>query len=166
MTVSPTGNGTPEERIDVADARADRALAQATATSALVGLALGMLAMTFLLIADGELGEQTLPQLLVLGLGQVAGLVAAAACAVRLRAVRSTPGSGPGHAAGAAILLRRVIPTVALMALATAVACVAALSPRATSALSAAVSLALLSQLVLVLHVQRRALDRAARRPI
>lgn len=151
--------------IELADALAERALGRATAAVAVAGLVMGTLALLFVVMTDGAVDERSLPPLLVLGVGQVAGLVAAGGCATRLRAVRRVPGTGPGHAAGAAVLLRQVqLATLALGGLAGLFG-VVALRPIVTAAFSAVLALALLSQFVLVLHTQRRGLLRAARRP-
>ncbi len=147
---------------DLADAVAERALGRATAAAAFGGLALGVLALLFLTLEDGGVDARSLPQLLVLGVGQVAGLVAAAASASRLRTVRAVPGTGPGHAAGAAALLGRLVVVTSATGLGVAAVGTALVRPVATGAFSAVVALALLSQLVLILHWQRRRLLRAA----
>ena len=150
------------EDLDLADALAERALGRATSAAAVAGLAMGTLALLFLVMAGGRLDARSLPPLLVLGIGQLAGLVAAAGGVTRLRAVRSVAGTGPGHAAGAAGLLRRLLVGTAVLAAVVAAASVVALRPVVTAAFSALLALALLAQFLIVIFVQRRALLRAS----
>ena len=152
--------------VALADALAARALGRAAAGAATAGCALGVLALAFVLLADGRLDATSLPQLLVLGTGQVVGLVVAASAATRLRAVGAAPGgTGPGHASGAAVAVGRAVVVAAVVGAVLGVGSIAALTPRSASAFSAVLAMALLSQLVLVLHVLRRGLVRASRRP-
>lgn len=153
------------ERQELADALASRALGRLAIGAATAGSALGLLALVFVLLADGRLDATSLPQLLVLGTGQVTGLVVAATAVGRLRAVRGTPGSGPGHASGAARTVGRAVVVAAAVGAVLAAGSIVAVTPRSASALSAVLALALLSQLAVVLHVLRLALGRAARRP-
>jgi hypothetical protein len=148
--------------LDLADALAERALGRATAAGAVAGLAMGTLALLFVVMAGGDLDERSLPQLLVLGVCQVAGLVTAGRCVARLRAVRSAPGTGPGHAAGAAVMLRRLLVGTTALGAALGLLGVIVLRPIVTAGFSALLAVALLSQFVLVLEVQRRGLLRAA----
>jgi len=149
----------------LSDALAARALARVVTGAAAAGFALGLLALVFVLLADGRLDATSLPQVLVLGTGQVVGLVVASAAATRLRAVRAVPGTGPGHASGAARTAGRAVVVASVVGVVLAVGSIVVLTPRSASAFSAVLGLALLSQLALVLHVLRRALVRAARRP-
>ncbi len=149
------------EEAGLGDALAERALSRAVSGSATAGLALGVLALLFLVLAHGAAGPNSIPQLLVLGAGWLAGLGTAAALVPRLRAARSVPGSGPGHAAGAARLMARVVIGVPVLAGLLALGCVLLLEPRSVSGFSAVLSLALLAQFALVLHVLRRGLVRA-----
>ena len=148
--------------LDLADALAERALGRATSAAAVAGLAMGTLALLFLVMAGGTLDARSIPPMLVLAIGQLAGLVAAGAGVTRLRAVRSQPGTGPGHAAGAAVVLRRVLVGTSLLALAIAIVSVIVLRPFVTAAFSALLALAILTQFLLVLFVQRRVLLRAS----
>ncbi len=150
--------------LDLADALAERSLGRATSAAAVAGLAMGTLAILFLVMARGALDARSIPPLLVLGIGQLAGLVAAGGGVTRQRAVRAEPGTGPGHAAGAANLLRRLLVGTGVLAAAVGLGSVFALKPLATAAFSALLALALLAQFLLVLFVQRRALLRAALR--
>ena len=154
-----------DDRVALADALAARALGRAAAGGATAGCALGVLALAFVLLADGRLDATSLPQLLVLGTGQVVGLVVAASAATRLRAVGAAPGTGPGHASGASRTVGRAVLVGAVVGAVLGVGSIVALTPRSTSAFSAVLAMALLSQLVLVLHVLRRGLVRASRRP-
>ncbi len=146
----------------LADALAARALSRAVSGSATAGLALGVLALVFLVLAHGAAGPTSIPQLLVLGAGWLAGFGTAAALVPRLRATRSAPGSGPGHAAGAARVMSRVVIGVPVLGGLLALGCVLLLEPRSVSGFSAALALALLVQFALVLHVLRRGLVRAS----
>ncbi len=151
--------------VDLADALAERALARAATGTATAGTALGALALVFVLLAGGRLDATSLPQLLVLGTGQLAGLAVAWTVSARLRAVRTSPGTGPGHASGAAGVLGRAVTAVPAVGAVLALGSIVVLTPRSASAFSAVLALALLTQLALVLHVLRRPLLRAARRP-
>lgn len=146
----------------LADALAERALGRATATAALAGLLMGTLALLFLVMAGGTLDARSIPPVLVLGIGQLTGLVAAGAGVTRLRAVRFEPGTGPGQAAGAADLLRRLVVGTSVAAASVGVGCTLTLRPFATAAFSAVLAFALLTQFLLVLFVQRRVLLRAS----
>lgn len=150
------------ERVGLADALASRALGRLATGSAIAGCALGLLALVFVLLADGRLDATSLPQLLVLGTGQVVGLVVTATAVARLRAVRAAPGTGPGHASGAARTVGRAVVVASVVGVVLAGSSIAALTPRSVSAFSAVLALALLSQLALVLHALRQALLRAA----
>jgi hypothetical protein len=147
----------------LADALALRALGRLATGAAGAGTALGLLALVFVLLAGGRLDATSLPQLVVLGAGQVAGLYLAAEGFFRSRRVGALPGSGPGEAAAAAFTLSRAVVVVPAMGLALALGSIAVLTPRSASAFSAALALALLVQLTLVLHVLRRGLARAGR---
>jgi hypothetical protein len=76
--------------------------------------------------------------------------------------VRLQPGTGPGHAAGAAALLQRLVLGTIALAASVGVGSILTLKPFATAAFSALLALALLSQFLLVLFVQRRVLLRAS----
>ena len=154
-----------DDVVDLADALAERALARAVAACAACALVLGVLALAFVTLADGRLDATSLPQVAVLAVGQVAGLVLAWTLSQRLRAVRAGRGSGPGHASGAALAARRTVVAVPVVGLAVAAACTVLLEPRSTSAFSGLLAVALLGQLPLVLHLQRRGLRLAARPP-
>ena len=162
MSLGPGAGGAPPE---LADALAERALARAATGAATAGCALGLLALAFVLLAHGRLDATSLPQLLVLGTGQVVGLVVAWSASSRSRAVRASPGTGPGHASGAARVLGRAVVVAPAVGAVLAVGSILGLTPRSASAFSAVLALALLTQLALVLHVLRRPLVRASRRP-
>jgi hypothetical protein len=62
-------------------------------------------------------------------------------------------------------VLARAVTTVPAVGAVLALGSIVLLTPRSASAFSAVLGLALLTQLALVLHVLRRPLLRAARRP-
>lgn len=153
------------DAVDLADALAERALARTVVAGAGGAVVLGVLALAFVQLADGRLDATSAPQVAVLAVGQVSGLVVAWSTSRRLRAVRAARGSGPGHASGAAVGVGRTVVTVPAVGLLVGVATTAAFAPRSTAAFSALLALALLGQLPLLLHLRRRGLLRAARPP-
>lgn len=149
------------ERTALADALADRALRRAGTATTLGGFALGALALIFLLLADGRADVGSLPQVFILGTGQVAGLVLGLRCQLAARRLTTDLGSGQLRALTAATLVRRGMVTTALVAGAVALWSLAMLRPFLAAALSVATGSALLAQFMILLHLQRRALLRA-----
>lgn len=148
---------------DVADALADRALGRATLASALLGVALGVLATAFLVLSGSRTDATTLPVVVLLVAGQLAALVAAAGCGARLRGARRAPGSGPGQAAAAARMLDQALPVLVAVGAAVVVGAPVLLQPRATALLSAVVGAVVLAQAGVALALLRRPLRTAAR---
>ncbi len=155
----------PDE-VDLADAVAARALQRSANGAAVSAIALGVLATAFLVLAQGRLGPQSLPQVAILGLGQVVGLALALRCALRARALSRTDrrGSGPSEAESAARDARRTVLGLTVSTAAIAGCLLVTLRPFALTALSVVLSVAVLAQLVVVLTTLRRRLLRAARR--
>lgn len=149
----------------LADALADRALRRAGSAATIGGFALGALALVFLMLAEGRVDATSLPQVFILGAGQVAGLVLGLRCQLAARQLAADPGSGQDRAAAAADLLRRGLLTVTLVAAAVAVWALVVLRPFTSAALSVAIGSALLAQFMILMHLQRRALLRAGPRP-
>jgi hypothetical protein len=154
-----------DDVVDLADALAERALARTVAAGAGCAVVLGVLALAFVQLAGGRFDATSAPQVAVLAVGQVAGLVVAWTTSRRLRAVRAARGTGPGHASGAAVGVGRAVVGVPAVGLLVGAAATVALEPRSTAAFSALLAVALLGQLPLLLHLQGRALRRAARPP-
>ncbi len=143
-------------------ARVASRLARASLGLSLGGVVLGLFAVGALVTAGGRLGATSLPPVLLLGVGQVGGLVGAAGCAVRIRPVLSG-GVAPHVAAAAAVRsLDRLLPAVAAVAALTAAAMPVLLRPAPTAAFSALVSLALVAQLLVLVAVLRAPLRRDA----
>jgi hypothetical protein len=174
-----TGDAAPPDDdlvdADLADALADRALGRIVSALAVGALALAVMALLFVLLADGALDERSLPQVLVLGAGWLVGTVAAVAISRLLMSLRSSVragrrGLGPQFAAAAVRWADRVVVGVPVLgALAAAVSVwlttrSAPTRPVATAVLSAAVGLAVVSQLAVLAAVQRVGLRRAAQR--
>lgn len=148
---------------DLADALAERELARTAGGLAVGGVVLGAMAALFLVVAEGRLDAGSAPQVVVLGTGQLAALVLAGTAVVRLRAVRSRPGSGPAAAGSTAALLDRLVVAVPVAGSLAGAVLVAIVTPRVTSLFSVVVSLAVLAQLAVLAAVLRRGLRRAAR---
>lgn len=149
---------------DLDVALAGRAINRAMRGTALAGGVLGVLALAFLVVAGGELGPQSIPQLVILGIGWAAGVLLPVLCVraeTRLRAGRSTPLDACLRTERA---LHRAIIGLPLMALVCAASLIGWLTPRGTTALSVVVALAILSQAVVVMVTLRSGLRRAARR--
>ena len=144
-------------------ARVASRLARASLGLSVGGVVLGLFAVGALVSAGGRLDATSLPPVLLLGIGQVGGLVAAAGCAVRVAPVRR--GAVPPHLAAAAAVrsLDRLLPAVALVASLSAAAMPVLLRPAATAAFAALVSLALVAQLLVLVAVLRAPLRREAR---
>lgn len=145
---------------DLAEAVLRRAVGRVARGSAACGVALGVLALAFLLTAGGPHGATVLPQVVMLSFGQVLALTCAALAAHALRRLAAV---GPGRAA--ARLDRQL--TVAVTALAGGAPVLGAvflltLRPLGTAALSVVLSLAILAQLALVLTTLRGRVRRAA----
>ena len=153
-----------DELTALADALADRALRRAGAAATAGGFALGALALVFLLLAGGRMDATSLPQVFILGTGQVAGLVLGTGCQLSARGLAADPGSGQGRASDGARLLRRGMLATALVAAVAAAWALVMLRPLTVSALSVAIGSALLAQFLILLHLQRRALLRAGPR--
>lgn len=153
----------PSDDPGLAAAVAERALARTARGAALGGCALGLLALAFLFIADGTLDARSIPQLLLLGLGQLVGLGAAGLAVLAIRHCRV------GHDAilqtrQAASRLFRAIQVLTIGSAGIAVGCLAVLRPFTITALSVVLSLAIVAQLALVLVALRGRLRRAADR--
>lgn len=151
----------------------DAALGRALALRALVrtvrgcgicALALAALVVAFLSLAGGELTAQSLPQLSLLGLGWLTGsgcalTAARTAARLRLRSLDPQPATRDVER-----LLSRAAGTLPVVSAGCSAALIAFLRPWQTTVLSVVVSLAILSQLVLVLLTLRSGLRRANRR--
>lgn len=149
---------------DLAAALAERALARSVLGAAGAGLALGTVALLFLVVSGSRLDALTLPVVALAGVGQVTGLAAAAACVLRLRQVRA--GGSPQLLAAAAQRTLRVLGQAALVVgVLAAAALVLLLEETGTALLGAVVGTGLLAQVVVVLTVLRRPLGRASRAP-
>lgn len=148
---------------DLTDALAERALARTAGALAVTGVALGVMSVLFLVLAGSRLDAGSAPQVVLLSLGQVAALVAAGATVLRLRSVRSHPGSGPAAAHATSVLLDRLVVAVPVVGTVVGAVMVAVMTPRVTALLSVIVSLAVLAQLAVLASVLRRPLRRAAR---
>ena len=154
-----------DELTSLADALADRALRRAGTAATIGGFLLGALALIFLVLAQGRLDETSLPQVLLLGTGQLAGLVLGVRCQLSARALSGERGTGQGRALAAAGLLRRGLLVTGLVAGVVAGWSLLTLRPFTAAALSVAIGSALLSQFVVLLLAQRRGLLRAGPRP-
>lgn len=154
-----------DELTSLADALADRALRRAGTAATVGGFLLGALALVFLVLAQGRLDESSLPQVFILGTGQVAGLVLGAHCQLSARALAAERGAGQQRSLAAAAVVRRTLVTVLLVAGTVAVWSLVTMRPFTAAALSVAIGLALLSQFVVLMVVQRRGLLRAGPRP-
>lgn len=150
--------------VALADALADRALRRAGAATTVGGFVLGALALIFLLLAEGRVDAGSLPQVFILGTGQVTGLVLGLRCQLAARRLRSEPGAGPSRARTAAGVVRRGMVTMALVAGAVALWSLVVLRPFTAAALSVAIGSALVAQFMILVHLQRRALLRAGAR--
>jgi hypothetical protein len=161
-----------EERIplsdpETADALADRALSRAGASLAVGSLALAVLSLLFLLLADGALDARSLPQVVVFGIGELGGLAVAAVCFTLPRRPRrqvdaGSLGSGPDAADIAQITVGRLVVGLPVVCGAAAVVLAVTLRPVSTAVLSAAVAMAIASQLAVLAAVQRSGLRKAA----
>lgn len=166
MTGEPRELGSQDD-IDLADALADRALGRIASALAVGSLAVAVMALLFVLLADGALDERSLPQVLVLGAGWLVGTVAAVAISRLLMSLRSEVdagrrGHGPEFAAAAVRWADRVVVGAPVLATVAAAVSVSLERPVVTAVLSAAVALAVVSQLAVLAAVQRRGLRRAA----
>lgn len=164
MTAEPSK---PLTDPDLADALADRALGRASSSLAIGAVALALMSLLFLQLAGGEPDARSLPQVVILGIGHLGGLLVAVACFVLLRRLRSAvdagrSGTGPDAAAEGAAWLGRLVVGVPVTAVAAAVALLVTMRPLATAVLSVAVGLAVVSQLAVLAAVQRSGLRRAA----
>ena len=149
---------------DLAGALAQRALARATLGAGLAGAVLGVIALGFLLMANSRLDALTAPVTALAAVGQLAGLTAAARCAVELRRLRA--GAPPQEAAAAAHrFLRGLAPVTLAAAAVVAVVLVLSLEPFSSALLGTALGFGLLAQAVVVITVVRGPLRRAARIP-
>ena len=144
-------------------ARVASRLARASSGLSLGGIVLGLFAVGALVSAGGRLDASSLPPVLLLGIGQVGGLVGAAGCALRVPPVRN--GTVAPHTAAAAAVrsLDRLLPAVAVVAALSAAAMPVLLRPVSTAAFAALVSLALVAQLLVLVAVLRAPLRREAR---
>ncbi|MFP5334731.1 MAG: hypothetical protein ACLGIV_05390 [Actinomycetes bacterium] len=159
-----TGPTPSDDSGDLLMAVTERALARAVLGAAVAGAAAGAIATAFLVVSSGRVGAGTLPVVVLLLLGQTAGLVAAAGAALRLRRVRA--GDDPRGAAAATDRALRVTVTATTVAAGLLAAGMPVLlEPRATAALTSAVGLGVLAQVCVVLTVLRRPLRRVARAP-
>lgn len=150
-----------EPELDLAVA--ERALTRVMNGTAICGAALGALALAFLIVSGGELGAQTVPQLVLLGSGWAAGMLLAGISVRLLRRLRA--GAEPlGVCRGLDAVLRRAVMLLPAVALSSAALLVGILTPRGTTLLSVIVSIAILSQLVVVLLTMRSTLRRTLRR--
>jgi hypothetical protein len=154
-----------EDAAGLATALAERALGRAAVGSSVAGLALGLLAVAYLTLAGGRFDAGTGPVVVLLGIGQVAGLAAACACALRRRGLRSSHLAPQGVAAAGGRDLQLVLTAVVVCGGVSAVALPVLLTPHGTALLTTVVGVGVLAQLVVVLAVLRRPLQRAARAP-
>ncbi|MFP5347717.1 MAG: hypothetical protein ACLGIA_11915 [Actinomycetes bacterium] len=150
----------------LADADVDRALGRATAALAAGSVALAVLALLFRLLASAGGAASWVPQVVVLGLAQVATLVVAARCSLLLLALRRAvdtrrAGEGAAVAHVAARWLRGLLVVLPVLCGGVAVVLAATLRPLPTALLSCAVAAAIVAQVVLLAVVQREALRRA-----
>jgi hypothetical protein len=148
----------------LAAALAERALTRATLGAGLAGAVLGAIALGFLLMAGSRLDALTTPVVALAAVGQVAGLTAAARCALGARGVRA--GHPPRDAAAAAQRFLRGLAALALGAGAVvALVLLLVLDPLPSALLGALLGFGLLAQAVVVITVVRGPLGRAARAP-
>lgn len=150
--------------VDLGRALALRAIVRAVRGCGICSVALAVLAVAFLGLARGELTAQSLPQVCLLGVGWLYGAgcaLTAARAAARLQSRADQPRAATRSVE---VLLGRAVATLPLVALACSALLIALLHPRQTTVVSVVVSLAILSQLVLVLLTLRGGLRRAGRR--
>lgn len=152
------------DEADLAMALAERALARAVLGTAAAGMLVGVVALLFLVLSQGRLDALTVPVVALAGTGQLTGLAAAAACAVRLREVRA--GRVPQQRALAAQRSLRVLGQSAIaLGAVLALVLVVLLDPTGRAVVGAAVGGGLLAQVVVALTVLRGPLGRASRAP-
>lgn len=154
----------PESDPGLDRALAHRAVARPMRNIAISGGALGVLALAFIVVADGHLDATSIPQLGILGLGWLTGIIVPSYC-VRLQSAvhrgRLDPFEACARLDG---VLRGTAIGLPVCALVLGIAMVALVEPTSTTVLSVAVSLAIVSQLVAVLVAVRPGVRRAARR--
>lgn len=156
------GRGRLGDEDDLLRAVAERAAARAVLGSALAGLVAGVLALAFLWLSGSRVDATTVPVVVLLAVGQLAGVVAAGSTALHLRALRSgVPVRDTAERAQQG--LRTLARVTAVVGALTAVAMPVLLEPRATASLTALAGLGVLAQVVVVLTVVRRPLGRVAR---
>lgn len=153
-----------QEDPDLAAAVAERALLRATAGTALASVAVGALAVVFLALAGSRWDATTAPVVVLLGVGQLGGIVAAGTCAGRLRAVRARTGMPAAQAGVAARALDVLVWGVSAAGALAAAALSVLVQPRAVALLSALLGLGVLAQVVVVMVLLRSRLRRVARR--
>lgn len=155
------GTGPPGGEEDLLRAVAERAAARAVLGSALAGLLAGLLALAFLWLSGSRVDASTVPVVVLLAIGQLAGVAAAGSTALRLRDLRSgVPVRATAERAQRGLrTLARVTGVVGAL---TAVAMPVLLEPRATASFTALAGLGVLAQVVVVLTVVRRPLSRVA----
>jgi hypothetical protein len=152
---------------EIADALADRALSRAVSSLAVASFALVVMALLFLVMSGGTLDARSLPQVVLLLTGHLAGVSVAAACLRSLRRLRvqvddGSAGSGPAAAGAAVPWLSRLVVGVPLLSVVAVVVLAATVPPLSETVLSGAVGLAVVSQLSVLAAVQRSGLLRAA----
>ncbi|MFC5997420.1 hypothetical protein ACFP6A_01560 [Quadrisphaera sp. GCM10027208] len=157
-----SGGSPPAGEEDLLRAVAERAAARAVLGSALAGFLAGLLALAFLWLSGSRVDATTVPVVVLLAIGQLAGVVAAGSAALRLRELRSgMPVRETAERAQRGLrTLARVTGVVGAL---TAVAMPVLLEPRATASFTAIAGLGVLAQVVVVLTVVRRPLSRVAR---
>jgi hypothetical protein len=151
----------------LAVALTDRALSRTIGGGLVCACVTACLALIFVLVNDGRLDVRALPQVLVLGVAHLAGIACAAAGLRLQRRLRRLPSTAEDREAGdiatrAAVFVGRVVLIAPFPAVAIGVGCLLWLRPTVVAALSVTVALAIAAQAMIVLHVQRRALVRAA----
>jgi len=156
---------TRDDEHDLLAAVTERALARAVLGAGGAGVLLGVIAVAFLAMSTGQAQSATLPVVLLLMVGQVGGLAAAAACVLQVRRVRTDPADARQVAEAAQRVLGRLAVAVAVAGVVVAVVMPLLVTPRGTAALMSAVGLGVLAQLVVVLTVLRRPLSRVVRAP-
>ncbi len=165
MTAHGSAHGPSDSGLALA--LTDRALSR-TISGGLVGAcAAAALALVFVLVNEGRLDVRALPQVLILGVANLAGIACSARCLRLQRRIRRLPATAADREAGeiassAATFVGRVVLVAPLLAVAVGAMCLALLRPAVVAALSVTVSLAIAAQAMIVLHVLRRALVRAA----
>ena len=151
----------------LAIALTDRALSRTISGGLVCACAAAALALVFVLVNEGRLDVRALPQVLVLGVANLAGIACSADCLRLQRRLRRLPVTAEDRQVGeiatsAATFVGRVVLVAPLVAVAVGAGCLALLRPVVVAALSVTVSLAIAAQAMIVLHVLRRALVRAA----